>query len=115
MRRKRLPLKRPIAFLLMLATLLSIVSVPAFATEALAPEANESIADIIILHNNAEISSLTLTEDGKETLSALVMLDYYDSRAWQIRIPNTEEWVNISGKNGETLDVTFAQIGRAHV
>ncbi|MBO5326648.1 MAG: hypothetical protein J6A84_00830, partial [Clostridia bacterium] len=103
--------KRLIAFLLTVATLLTVVPLGVFATETTDLETDRDIANVIILHNGAEISSLTLAENGKETLTALVTLGHYDSLAWQIRIPDTEEWVNISGKNGKTLDVTYALVG----
>ncbi|MBO5355233.1 MAG: InlB B-repeat-containing protein [Clostridia bacterium] len=111
MRKQKHALKRSLAFLLMLATLLGIFPISTFATGTTELETDKNVADIIILHNGAELSSLTLAEDGKETLTAHITIAEFDSRAWQIRIPDTEEWVNISGRSGEALDVTYALVG----
>ena len=103
---------RAISLLLLLATLFSVLPLSVFAAgvaELLTPNA-EDLAHVVILHDGAEKSSVTLAEDGKETLTALVSDVSFNARAWQIRTPDGEQWVNIDGKSGETLDVSMALV-----
>ena len=111
MKRKHLLIKC-IAVMLLIATLLPMLPVNAIslgATDTLSPN-GEDLATVVVLHNGAEKSSVTLEEGGKETLTALIGDVDYTSRSWQIRTPDGEHWIDIYGKNGDTLDVTYALV-----
>ena len=110
MKRKHLFIKC-IAVVLLLATLLPMLPVNAVSIGNSADTPNsKDIATVIVLHDGAEKSSVTLEEGGKETLTALISDVTYTSRAWQIRTPDGEQWVDIYGKSGDTLDVTYALV-----
>ena len=109
---------RIISLLLAIALLISAIPTIVFATgiseikEELERIAiSKDVANIVIMHGDAEISSLVLAENGKETLTAKVNDVRYSSRCWQMRIPGTTEWVSISDKTGESIDVTYALVG----
>lgn len=68
-------------------------------------------ATVVVLHDNAEKNSITLKENDKETLNALVNLDESYSKNWQILTPDTNKWVNIAGKTQDSLSVTYSLIG----
>ncbi|MBR7111942.1 MAG: InlB B-repeat-containing protein [Clostridia bacterium] len=111
MKQRRLSLKL-IALLLAVATLLSVFPLSILSIDtAESPEpGSEELANVVILHNGAQKSSVTLAEYGKETLTALVSGVEFTTRTWQIRTPDGDQWISIYGKNGETLDVTLALV-----
>lgn len=108
--RKKQSLIRILSFILMVALLISAIPFSVIAVSEAPRSPDADVDEVIILHNGAEVPSLTLSESGKETLTAFISADEYDSRAWQIRVPDTEQWVSIADKSGDTLDVTYALI-----
>ena len=121
-RRKNLRI-RVIATTLLLSILLSMFpfEIIANAEDWLVPNGKD-LANVVVLHDGAEKASIVLEENGKETLTALITDLQFDSRAWQIRTPEGEQWISIYNRSGDTLDVTYAlvssmldQNGRAYI
>ena len=111
MMHKRLTTKL-VAVLLLLATLLSVLPLSVLSAEwskGLTPS-DAGLGTVVVLHDGAEKSSITLEENGKEVLTALVNGVTAVSNTWQIRTTDGEQWVDIYGKNGETLDVTYTLV-----
>ena len=111
MRRKNFRV-RAIVMLLLFSMLLSTFPLEVIAVdEKQEPVANgKDLATVVILHDDAEKSSIVLEENGKETLTALVTGVSIDSRAWQIRTPDGDQWISIYNRSGDTLDVTYALV-----
>ena len=73
-------------------------------------EISDDVAKVTVLHNGAEKSSIVIEEHSKETLTYFVAGSQPTESTWQIRIPNTDSWVNINGYNTDTLPVGYALI-----
>ena len=71
----------------------------------------ESVSKIAVLYNGAEERSITLKEDEKETLVGHITGTDSTARSWQILTPDGKEWVGISGKTQENLQVSYALVG----
>lgn len=74
-------------------------------------EITESCDKVILLHNGAEKTSVTLEEYGSEELSVFTNEIEPTGYSWQILIPNENQWVNILGKNKDNITVTHALVG----
>lgn len=87
--------KRIIAFLLCFALVMPILPTFAVATEDLTLSA----------------TSVTLPQYEKKTITAApganVQVSAYQ---WQIKVPGTDLWVDISGAEGDTLELSYAMI-----
>ena len=103
---------RSLSLLLVLAILLTAFPASAtLASNGASASVSEDFSDITVLHDGAAKSSVTIRKDGTETLTAFTADNVPDTRTWQIRIPDTDSWVNIYGQSGETLAVTYALVG----
>ena len=103
---------RGLALILTLAILLSAFPISAtLASNGASGLVSDDFSGVTVLHNGAEKSSITVQRDGAETLTAFTADVVPDTRTWQIRIPDTDSWVNIYGQSGEALTVTYALIG----
>lgn len=100
------------ALVLTVATLLTLAPTAVFATDTKAdsPTTSEALPKIIILHEGAQKLSITLKELGEELLTTFTVGTQSKNITWQICTPDGKQWVNISGKSGETLRVTYALI-----
>ncbi len=87
--------KRIIAFLLCFALVMPILPVFAVTTE-----------DITL-----SATGVTLPQYEKKTITAAPGADVQVSAyQWQIKVPGTDLWVDISGANGATLELSYAMV-----
>ena len=111
MKKSKTTILRVSALLLIVATLLSVLPAGVYAIDTQDHSPDADTPKIMVLHNGAEEKSVTLDEKGCETLTAFVSETSSDRFSWQILIPDTEQWVNISGRTQSTLNVTLALVG----
>lgn len=113
---------RIIAFILLVTTLVGVF--PAEAVSYTEPTLSATVNNnnnvektpsvitdkVYVLYNDVQYKVLDLGEQEKKTLTSFVNDLEVDSRAWQILTPDGQKWVNIYGRNGETLDVGYALV-----
>ena len=105
---------------LMLLIALVIASMPLYAfslsagDKSLAPESSTQVSEdhtkVTVLHNGANKTSVSIPENGKETLTYFVMGDAPEKSSWQILAEESNTWVNIYGSNSDSLSVGYALV-----
>ena len=118
-------LSKLISLLLVFATVVSFLPLNIIALESgsevtetqkqepeLAPTETVAHEDCVsVIYNGAVHRTVSLPEDGKETLSIFTVGEKPTNISWQIRTPDADRWVNIYGESGENLAVTYSLIG----
>ena len=113
---------RFISLFLVIATLFTSMPLSIIATEIpFVEETNkeetdasptgEDCAKVTLLHNGAEKSSVTIEKDKEETLSTFVTDIQPTGYVWQILIPDENIWVDIQGRIGTEIKVSYSLIG----
>ena len=107
--------KKVLSFLLVVAMMVSYTPVLGAATPdtdqtAVAQEeqttAQTSSEQVSILRDGQSVSAITLPEDEKVTLTASFAGE--GTYQWQIRIPETDAWVNIYDKTEAACEVSIS-------
>lgn len=88
---------------------LGIFAVGTSSSETDTPSAEN--VSVEILHNGSETNSVTVSENGTETLTSRIDGTSFTKRSWQILDPERNEWVNVYGKTQDSLSVTYALVG----
>lgn len=110
---------RLLAFLLALTAILTSFPLSVIA-EGITPEENSTPpkteeqdapnVSVLVLHNGAQKTSITLDEYGREFLTAKIHGTTSTKRSWQILDPLSNTWVSIAGKSQETLSVNYSLV-----
>ena len=102
---------RTIALALAIATLMTVFPLNILAVTSEEDVATgENVGAVTVLHNGVQENTITLDENGRETLTVFVSGITIISRSWQILTPDGTQWVSIFGKTQESLDVTYSLV-----
>lgn len=107
--------RRVIAIILVIASLFTTLPISVFAGDGAilhdTEDTSETSKKVEVLHNGAAKNSVTVSEDGREILTASAKDVTVSRRTWQILDPDHSEWIDIYGKTDESIAVTYALVG----
>jgi len=72
---------------------------------------SEDKTGISVLHGGAEKSAVSIPKNGRDILTVFTSGIEPTHLAWQILAPDTNTWVNIYGRNGAELPISYSLVG----